>query len=334
MAKNDFDKLYDGIVKNAKADFIEARINNDTIITKKKKKFGISIGILLIIESILIYFLAITKNLTVAIIFCLVLIVIIGLLLSLMRFSENKPIIGFNELYKTKVIKPIINHIWRNAKYDYGKCLPEEEYNANLFQEDYSIYESDDYVELIDDNCCFAEVNTKTTNNAGENTRYITCFNGIAGVKKLNKNINCTFSVVSNYTFSIISPKPFDIDNTKFNEYYDIFMNDKDKLKIFEILTPDVMQDMLDKIKSDGITFDFAIANDKLYFKIYIQNKRKAASMALFSLTGNTYDSHELFECNYDDPLNKDDIYESYETFQSVKNVICFLTKITEDADI
>ena len=111
-------------------------------------------------------------------------------------------------------------------------------------------------------------------------------------------------------------------------------MNDKDKLKIFEILTPDVMQDMLDKIKSDGITFDFAIANDKLYFKIYIQNKRKAASMALFSLTGNTYDSHELFECNYDDPLNKDDIYESYETFQSVKNVICFLTKITEDADI
>ena len=100
-------------------------------------------------------------------------------------------------------------------------------------------------------------------------------FKGLVCELNLDKNTNCEIQVNRNKIKTgkgflgskVIKEKyknKIEMDSHEFEERFEVFSNNG--VKAMQILTADIMQDLINLY--DKTNFDFAIINNKLYFKI------------------------------------------------------------------
>lgn len=68
---------------------------------------------------------------------------------------------------------------------------------------------------------------------------------------------------------SQISPehKKIEMDSTEFEKYFDVYADDK--IQAMQVLTSDVMEEMMEFIKESKIKFEFTIKKDKFYIRFW-----------------------------------------------------------------
>jgi hypothetical protein len=206
------------------------------------------------------------------------------------------------------ILSLMANNIWSKA--DINKnSITKEDYNAPLFRTDVFYFNSCNSISLDNDKIILAKVKNRPDN---VNSQYYV-FNGISGKIKLDEEIEGTFAISFNDVDG--TNEDFKIDNNEFNSYYNIYVDDNNKVKSMELLTPDVMQKILDKVKTTKRYFDFGIEKNILYFRIY------------YTLDDDFYIDDEITMTN----LSYDNLKIYYNYLLEIKDIIDFLNDIVNN---
>ena len=266
----DFDEIYN-------------KLNNDEdselhIAWEQANKEKQKIEKILIIECILvnfcflIIFLKIEISLVSTLIF-LLLINIVIFLIFIAIINSTKKQRRLKSLYKNTVIKTIINNFYDNAEYLPNQQMPEYIYKQ-LNYEYYNRYKSDDYIKAQIDkkyNFEMAEILTeeeeKYTNSDGQTeTRITKKFHGLFSKIEIDKSINAELKIVENGKM-FLNKNRLKMDSSEFEKYFDV--QTSNKIIGMQILTADIMEELVNFEREMKIQYDIYIKNNEIYLRFH-----------------------------------------------------------------
>lgn len=181
----------------------------------------------------------------------------------------------YNEKYKKIVIKKLMKNFYDNLEYFPNKEMPEYIYEK-LQYEFYDIYESEDYMEAEINNkysIQMAEVLTQKEeeyeDSEGEShTREITMFHGLFAKIVMHKSIKGELKIMQNGTFLL--DKRLKMDSSEFEKYFDVKASNQ--IMGMQILTADVMEELVDFENKTKMKFDVYIKENELYLRFHSED--------------------------------------------------------------
>lgn len=196
-------------------------------------------------------------------------IILIILKASLKNSKSNKEYIAN---YKKNIVNPIIKLAIPNAIYTPKDGISKSKYDE-VNWDHYDNFESEDLIEgkiVLNGNNNFetditmSEVYTtyETRDSDGDTHTHVS-FSGLVAYMTLPEDIGCNVHVIRGKS----RVSNLKVDMTEFEKLYDV--ETTDKIKAMEILTADIMSDIVDITKNSNVEFRFDIQKDKLYFKFY-----------------------------------------------------------------
>ncbi len=210
-----------------------------------------------------------------------ILITLIGIIVYISKPNKvNKKLPTHNDMFKEKVIFPVVQYIIPECEYAHIVGLSKDEYDEGKW-ETYTRYKSEDRLVVsinigedkkiktnlvISEICTVGMVPSLVIGGFREGTQ----FNGLASYAKLPKDIG--FSIrVSSYSLSLDTnytpEKDIEVDMTQFEEKFCVETDDR--IKTMQILTPDIMSKIIDIAKTSKVKFDFCINHDMIHVRFH-----------------------------------------------------------------
>lgn len=240
--------------------------NEELQILKRNRIIKILIALIIGILTLLV----LNKIIDTAIPFVLITIMII--LITGVVISKEK----YTPTFKEKAIKPLIKNIDMNLKYNPKGGIPSAIYQKGEFEK-YDNYHSEDEIEgMLDGKCILrmAEVLTEEESTDSEGrTQTFTIFHGIFGNIEATKNIGTTLKVRSDkgkFGGIFKGKTKIDMDSAEFEKYFDIYA--ENRIVAMQILTADVMEMMIDFIKTSEIKYELTIKENQIYIRFHTGN--------------------------------------------------------------
>lgn len=254
-----------------------------------------------------------------------IVIIFVGLVTSILtshkkdknKVKEKKK--SYIELFRERIIPPIIKNALENCEYYCNKGLTEKEYDEGEWGT-YDRYSSEDKIitEIIADKIkgtktklVMSEVHTENRHKDDDGKVYYTTdFCGIAGYVDLPKDIGCYLRIAGNGWFDWSKDK-LEMDMSQFEKMFDVGTDNK--IKAMQILTTDIMLQIIELTELTRIDFVFYINHSRMYIKFY---------------TGS------IFETDiYSKTMNYEELKEYFDILNNVKNItehICNVISETE----
>lgn len=178
----------------------------------------------------------------------------------------------YSKKYKQIVIKKLMNNFYNNLEYFPEKGMPEYIYEK-LQYEHYDKYRSDDYFEALINNknsiqmaeILTEEEETYKDSDGNTKTRTITKFHGLFAKIELDKSINSELKIGQNGWFK--SAKKLTMDSSEFEKYFDVKASNQ--IIGMQLLTADVMQELVDFENKTNMRFDIYIKQNELYLRFH-----------------------------------------------------------------
>lgn len=229
---------------------------------------------------------------------------------------------SYKSVFKEKIISPVINHVLPNSNYSPFLGIKESEYMRGQW-ESYDRYGSEDKIitniSLNDKKdtklqLTLAEVHTENRHEDDEgHVSYSTVFHGLAGYIDLPKDVSCYIKVVKNGLNLFGGPKDrLEMDMTEFEKMFDVKTDDK--IKTMQILTADIMTELIQLVKTSKIKFEFYINNDRMHIRFH---------------TGEVFEP-EVFGKS----MQLDKIRKYCDIVTAVKNVIEHICNVIENTEL
>ena len=184
---------------------------------------------------------------------------------------------SYSAVFKEKIIKPIIQNIHPECEYIWYKGMDRYEYKKGEW-ESFELYDSEDQITVpvnivgyadVKSELVMSEVHTQNehTDSDGD-THRTTLFHGLAGYIKLPKDIG-TYIKVKRDTIKFFggSKQRVNMDMSEFEKIFDV--ESGDKIKAMQILTADVMTEMINMIQTTKVKFEFYINHDMMYVRFH-----------------------------------------------------------------
>lgn len=237
---------------------------------KAKRKFMITLTII-IVGSITMFIDPVLF--TVLLLFC-----IGGLIIFLAKSKPANEIQArpktYAEVFKEKIIAPLITNTFEAAKYEPLQGMSRLDYRKAGYNEAFDKYHSEDMViaPLKNDGevvsfITFAEVLTqRESKDSKGRTTYTTVFNGLAGSFLIPKNLQRKIYIRANGRVSDWNKNKVKMDMTEFEKKFDV--ESDDPILTMRVLTADVMTKMLDLYEKYKYRFEINIIDDKVYMRL------------------------------------------------------------------
>ena len=179
----------------------------------------------------------------------------------------------YNTLFKGTIIKKIIENFYNDVEYYPQKQMPKRIYDEENY-EYYNRYYSDDYIEARINNkyeIGMAEVKTvhETTRTDSEGRRHTTRttkFHGIFEKIVIDKSINSELKIKRNGNLAF-SNNRLEMDSSEFEKYFDVSATNK--IIGMQLLTADVMEELIDFENKTNIKYDIVINNNNIYLRFH-----------------------------------------------------------------
>lgn len=202
-------------------------------------------------------------------------IIIVNIIIIIARNSAlNKKRNLLIPFFKEQIIKKMINNFFGETQYYYNKGILEKDYNEAEYNEPYDIFVSDDYIQAKIDNrytINIADVNTQKWEEKSDGGYYrYRVFHGLFTKIILNEGINCKLRITSNKNNEKLHKDKVEMDYSDFENNFNVFSTDK--IIAMQLLTSDVMEELLkfkNIIKDD---FDIFIEQNNLYLRFHCGN--------------------------------------------------------------
>ena len=229
---------------------------------------------------------------------------------------------SYKHVFKEKIITPIINNIFPGAKYTPFLGINEREYNQGQWER-YDRYSSEDKI-ITDINIknnseqklslTIAEVHTEDRHEDDEgHVSYSTVFHGLAGQVNMPKDVGCYLKVVKNGLNLFGGSKDrVEMDMSEFEKIFDVKTDDR--IKAMQILTADIMTEMINLVKTSKVKFEFYINHDIMHIRFH---------------TG------EMFEPDvFGKSMQLDKLKKCFDKIEAVKNVTEHICNVVYDTEL
>lgn len=179
----------------------------------------------------------------------------------------------FERKYKNIVLKRFINNFYDNLQYYPDEPMPEHIYRNNGY-EFFDDYNSNDYLEAQINNkynIQMAEVETtreeEYTNSDGEKeTRTVAIFDGLFAKIVIDKSINSELRIMQDKSFKYDKNR-LNMDSSEFEKYFDVKASDS--IIAMQLLTADVMEELVKFEKKTNMEYDVYIKNNEIYLRFH-----------------------------------------------------------------
>lgn len=180
----------------------------------------------------------------------------------------------YPEVFKEKVIGPIIENTFGGSKYNAKMGLEAHEYRKAGYKEYFDRYSSDDLIiaplnvkDEVVTSIKFAEVHTqKESTDSDGNKRLVTVFHGLAGSFLISKSTGKNIYIRANGRVSKWNKNKVNMDMSEFEKVFDV--ESDDPILAMRILTADVMTDMIDLYQKYKYKFEINILDDTVYMRL------------------------------------------------------------------
>lgn len=218
----------------------------------------------------------------------------------------------YQELFKENIIIPIVKKYIPESNYMPEQGLDRVNYVLSGWKIT-NIYESQDRIDLkikdYESELVLAEVYAEESSS---NTLLdLPEFHGLAGYIKLPKKIPCNIKIAENLTSGFYENK-FEMDMKDFEKIFDVQTDNK--IITAQILTSDVMAELVKLINSTQIGFELRIVGEILFIRFYTCEMFEALA----------YDKDENFEFikNY---LN---------IIEQIRNIVKYILNKVEEVEL
>ena len=181
-----------------------------------------------------------------------------------------------NNEFKEIVIPALVRNYDDHLSFRKLGSITKYQYNAAKF-ESYEIFHSEDSIQgLLDGTIPFnmSNILTQTTSTDEDgHTTYYTVFSGLFAEITLSKNTGADIFVHSDKGFigKIFKfSNKIEMDSQEFEKSFDVTASDK--IKAMQLLTSDVMADLIDFKNNSKKNFELSIRGNKLYFRFHCGN--------------------------------------------------------------
>lgn len=225
---------------------------------------------------------------------------------------------NYNKQFKQIVINRLMNNFYDNLEYFPDKEMPEYIYDK-LDYEYYNRYHSEDYLE--------AQINGKYSIQMAEiltqkeetyrdsdgktHTRTITKFHGLFAKIEMDKSINSELQIMQNGSFAL--SKKLKMDSSEFEKYFDIKASNQ--IIGMQLLTADVMEELVDFENKTKMKFDIFIKGNELYLRFH---------------SGEMFEAGDLKK----GPIDKDAIQEYFYMLNLTYNLSNKIIKLVNETEI
>lgn len=180
----------------------------------------------------------------------------------------------YQEVFKEKIVGPMIENVFEGAKYDSKAGISSHEYRKAGYRENYDRYWSDDLIiaplkvdNEIATSISFAEVHIeKESKDSDGDTTYVTVFHGLAGSFLIPKSTGKEIYIRANGRVSSWNKNKVKMDMSEFEKIFDV--ESDDPILAMRILTSDVMADMIDLYTKYKYRFEINILDDTVYMRL------------------------------------------------------------------
>lgn len=204
----------------------------------------------------------------------LFLIIFINLIVFIITsaFSKKKNIYILN--FKELIIKKIMSNFYDNLEYYPLKGMPERIYKKPNYNEYYNEYHSEDYFEgqiknkyYIDMAEVFTEhVETETDSEGNTHTTRTTIFHGLFAKVTSEKSITSELKIVQDKV-GRYDRNRLNMDSSEFEKYFDVITDNK--IIAMQLLTADVMEEMIEFENKTNIKYDIVIKENEIYLRFH-----------------------------------------------------------------
>ena len=279
-----FDETYNELKNNNELNNVWREAKN-----QNKKVKRTTIIVLLIMDLIMILFLKKIDSSKFFIAYAMFLQLFMNVIVCLVVFTItklSKKQMNFTNEYKDKVLKKIMNNFYDELEYFPNKPMPEYIYKEANYER-YDIYESNDYFEALINNkygIQVAEVLTKeideqykmnNMNNfdykyqygnqeLSQNTEIK--FRGLFAKIDMGKSINSELKIMQDGKM-IFEKNKVNMDSSEFEKYFDV--KSSNQIITMQILTSDVMEELVEFENKTKMKFDIYINNKELYIRFH-----------------------------------------------------------------
>ena len=272
---------------------------------KQKKMWYIAFGIYAIILLLMIVSKVFMFIPFVTMFFFIITFIVIAL-------ASNKAT-GGTSYYKENVINALVTNVFEKAIYTHNIGIRPHEYNGKAFMERYyDRYNSEDLVVTHNEfNLTFSEVHTEDRQEDSDgDTHYVTLFHGIYGYCNISKEINTNICITSNRLFG--GKTKVKMDMPEFEKTYDVYTDDK--IVAVQLLTADVMTELLDLKEKLGFMFEIVIERNQILFRIHSGN---LFEMAVFK-----------------NSMGVERLHKYYNTLEHVEKITTMINKNIQELNI
>lgn len=180
----------------------------------------------------------------------------------------------YKDVFKKVVIEKLIENFYNSLEYFPNKEMPERIYDEADYEADYDEYYSDDYIEAKINNKYdieMAEVETvriETTEDSDgdEDTRTIPVFCGLFAKIVIDKSINSKLEIKQDGSHRF-SKNRLEMDSSEFEKYFDV--SSTNKIIGMQLLTADVMEELIDFESKTNMKYDIVINNNNIYLRFH-----------------------------------------------------------------
>lgn len=172
------------------------------------------------------------------------------------------------ENYKDKIIKNFVGYINHNLNYHQygGKGLLNYYLDAKFEDREFNSFVTDDYIEGYNENGTNIEICNIALENVNEKGEFLnTVYEGIFSITQLNNYLTDEIRIKKNrYTLKNNHNK-VEMDSKEFEKYFDVYSDSN--ILAMEILTHDIMEELVQFYDTYRIEFEIVIKNNNIYIR-------------------------------------------------------------------
>lgn len=180
----------------------------------------------------------------------------------------------YSEVFKEKIVGPIIENAFEQAKYTPKSGISRFEYSKAGYKDDIDRYFSEDLVVAplrveneVETFITFSEVHTqKESRDEDGRTTYSTQFHGLAGNFLIPHKLNKKIYIRSNWKVGNWNKNKVKMDMPEFEKIFDV--ESDDAILTMRILTADVMSEMIDFYRKYKYRFEISIIDDTVHMRL------------------------------------------------------------------
>jgi hypothetical protein len=185
----------------------------------------------------------------------------------------------YMNLYKEKLILPVFQELFEDVQYKPDEGMQLNEYLKAEYEDIYinniEEYSSNDHIIFpmqiegkYIGNLDIYDVKLQREGSGKDNSK-IRIFEGLTGSISFSKNMKSKIKLIFKNSISLFGNEDdiITIDMPEFEKYFKLLS--ENKILAMRIFTPEIMEKIIDILKTNKRKFDINIINDKLYVRVH-----------------------------------------------------------------